>query len=789
MIEASAAQPGTHTDIQLGAAEAESEAIREVRRYCEGVLDERRIAEVATATCAGVHDGMTRADVLELIVLTLRARCDRDPAYSRLAARVVCATLYEQILGVDEFAPDFEERYRAGFGDQLAHGVAIGALDCRLESFDVERLSAAIVPERDRLLKYMGVQMLFDRFLAKEAGVLRIETPQYFWMRIAMGLALVEDAQVRDDVTVAFYDAISKLETMPCTSPTLYHVGTAHPQTGCYILSVQDSLQSIYETISTDAEIASFSARFGNDWTAVRGTCALDDTGQITSQGPISFLKVLDTSVAAFNRSGRRHSAACAYLETWHYDIDDFLNLRRSTGDERRRLHDISTANWIPDLFMKRVLEGGRWTLFSPEETPDLHTLVGRAFERRYEEYEARADRGEMRLSKRLEARDLWRRMITRLFETGHPWMTFKDPCNIRSSQDHVGAVGSANLCTEIIVNASPEGVGVTTLGSVNLANRVVDGEFDWDGLAASVRLGVRMLDDALDVSDYPSPAIDRYARLHRPIGLGAMGFQDLLHELDLAFDSDEALELSDRLLEFISFHAILASAELAAEKGAYSSFEGSKWQRGLFPLDTLDLLEEERGMPVEIDRESRLDWPAAREAVARHGLRHCNLVAVAPTQTLANLAGVFPAIEPAYKQVYVKSNSSGDFGVLNPHLVAELSELGLWSDEMATTIKRLDGSVQAIPGIPDELKRKYRGAFEIDPMWVVRHAAARGKWIDQGQSINVFTDSNDGRFIADLYMSIWRMGVKTTYYLKTLGASSIEKSTAADELAEHGGV
>jgi ribonucleoside-diphosphate reductase alpha chain len=759
----------------------------EVRRYCGGTLSERSIDEIVAECAAGAGAGADHRQVRELVTLALRARVDRHPSYASIAARLVCASLYEEILGVDEFHDEFHSRYRSTFAEQLERGVAQGLFDRRLLAFDMNGIAAALVPERDRLLKYMGAQMLHDRFLAKGAGEVRLETPQYFWMRIAMGLALPEDGPRRDDAAIRFYDAISTLRAMPCTSPTLYHAGTACPQTGCYVLSVRDNLDSIYDTISTDAQIASLSAGFGNDWTAVRGTGAIDGLGQISSQGPVSFLKVLDATVAAFNRSGRRHSAACAYLETWHYDIEDFLQLRRTVGDERRRLSDISTANWIPDLFMKRVLSGGHWTLFSPDEAPDLHTAYGRDFERRYEEYERRAERGGMRLWKRLDARTLWRQMVTRLYETGHPWMTFKDPCNIRSSQDQVGAVGSANLCTEIIVNASPDGVGVTTLGSVNLAAHVENRVIDWEGLAESIRTGVRMLDNALQVSQYPTPAIGRYALEHRPIGLGVMGFQDALHQVGLDFDSEEACGLSDELMEFVSFHAIMASTDLARERGQYASFTGSKWDRGQFPIDTLDLLEAERGMPVEVDRDARLDWTVARAAVAEHGMRNCNVVAVAPTQTLANLAGCFPSIEPAYKQVYVKSNSSGDFAVLNEHLVADLEARGLWSDEMATAIKRHDGSVQRVPGIPEDLERRYRGAFEIDPMWVVRHAAKRGKWIDQGQSINIFTDSDSGRLISDLYQAVWRMGIKTTYYLKTLGASAIESSTAADELADHG--
>jgi ribonucleoside-diphosphate reductase alpha chain len=750
----------------------------EVMRLCGDELGEASLSEVVEEVRASLHEGARHAELLELIALALRSRIDRDPRFSRLAAGAVCDSVYEEVIGPDWADGDFDERYRAAFPERMGDGISAGTLDCRLASYDLERLAQAIDPDRDRLLQYMGVEMLRDRFLIKDGSGRRLETPQYFWMRIAMGLALVEEPEKREHWALAFYDAISSLRSMPSTSPTLYHVGTAHPQAGCYVLSVRDQLGDIFDTISIDAEIASLSAGFGNDWTPVRGTSALHDSLQIESQGPVSFIKVLDSSVAAFNRSGRRHSAACAYLETWHYDIEDFVNLRRTTGDERRRLNDISTANWIPDLFMKRVLADEPWTLFSPDEVPDLHETAGRDFERRYTHYEAKADRGEMRVWKRVSARDLWRQMMTALYATGHPWVNYKDACNLRSAQDHIGPVCSANLCTEIVLNASPQGVGVSTLGSTNLQRHVRDGDLDWDGIAESVRIGVRMLDNAMELSEYPSAPLRDYAIQHRPVGWGVMGFQDALHKLGLDFDSEEALELSDRLLEFVSYHAIDGSRDLAGEKGRYASFEGSKWSKGIFPLDTLDLLEEERGVPVDVDRDTRLDWNALKERVKREGMHNCNVVSIAPTQTLANLAGCFPAIEPAYKQVYVKSNSSGDFTVLNPYLFEELTERGLWSDELASEIKAADGSVQEVEGIPDDVRRRFRGAFDIEPEWVVRHAVKRGKWIDQSQSINLFAHTNDGRVVSELYEQVWRGGLKTTYYLKTLSASTIEKSS-----------
>lgn len=725
-------------------------------------------------------------DVVDMVVLSLRARVERVPDYDRAAARALLARVYSDVLGVGWRDADLDALYQSCFASYVERGISLALLDERLTTFDVPRLAAALAPDRDRDLKAMGLQMLFDRYFLKEADGRRMETPQFFWMRMAMGLALAEAPTARDAAALEFYDAMSTLRCLPSTSPTFFHAGTSHPQTGCYVLSVGDGVGRIFDTIAMDARIASFSAGFGNDWTTVPGTCAWDGGDNVTGAGPTPFLKVLDSSIAAFNRSRRRHSAACAYLETWHYDVEDFLLLRRTTGDERRRVSDISTANWIPDLFMKRVAAGEHWTLFSPDEVPDLHGSYGKDFERRYVAHETRAEAGEIRLWRRVDARQLWRRMITALFETGHPWMTFKDACNVRSAQDHVGFVGSANLCTEIVLNASPEGVGVTTLGSVNLARHVESGEVAWDRLAESVRIGVHMLDCALGISDYPSPAIEDYARTHRPVGLGVMGFQDLLCRTNLRFDSDEACDLSDRLLEFVSYHAIDASCELARRHGRYESFAGSKWDRGIFPLDTLDLLEEERGVPVEVDRIETMDWDALRARVRAHGMRNCNVVAIAPTQTLANIAGCFPSIEPAYKQLYVKSNSSGEFTVLNEHLVEELAALRLWGPEMLEEIKRREGSVRGIDGVPEPVAAKHAGAFEIDPRWYVEHAARRGKWIDQGQSVNLFTTSTSGNYIAQLYESAWRAGLKTTYYLKTIGASSIEKSTVD---VVHGGV
>lgn len=516
----------------------------------------------------------------------------------------------------------------------------------------------------------------------------------------------------------------------------------------------------------------------GNDWTNIRATGSLIKSTNVGSQGVVPFLKIVDATTAAINRSGKRRGATCVYLEAWHYDIEDFLELRKNTGDERRRTHDTNTANWIPDLFMKRVMRGEDWTLFSPDETPDLHHVYGREFERRYEAYEKKAERGEINLSRKVKAVDLWRKMITLLFETGHPWITFKDPCNIRSPQDHMGVVHSSNLCTEITLNTSPDETAVCNLGSVNLIQHVRDGQLDRELLAETISTAIRMLDNVIDLNFYPTIEAKNANMRHRPIGLGVMGVQDALYKLRLNFDSDEAVTFSDVTQEFVSYHAILASSRLALEKGYYKSFPGSKWDRGIFPVDTLAALEEERGLPTGVDAGTKMDWTPVREHVAKHGMRNSNCMAVAPTATIANIAGCFPSVEPIYKNIYVKSNFSGEFTIVNGYLVDELNRLGLWNDTMVEKLKYYDGSVQQIADIPREIKDRFKEVFEIDPRWIVRHAAHRGKWIDQSQSINIFTTSTSGKFISEIYRYAWEMGLKTTYYLRTLAKSTVEKST-----------
>jgi ribonucleoside-diphosphate reductase alpha chain len=750
---------------------------RAITNCCADIGDAIDIVGIIRDTKLSLYDGITTSEINQAVIMAMRARIERDPAYSALAARFLINDLYKDVVGVDEFDATFGHRHRQTFVEKIRAGVDAGRLDPSLLEYDLEALADELRPERDRLFTYLGAQVLYDRYFLKNLNQEILETPQYFWMRVAMGLALGE-REDREKWALLFYDVISSLHYVAST-PTLFHSGTTHPQmSSCYLTTVKDDLSHILKSIGDNAQLSKWSGGLGNDWTSIRGTGALIKSTNVGSQGVVPFLKIVDATTAAINRSGKRRGATCVYLEAWHYDFEDFLELRRNTGDERRRTHDTNTASWIPDLFMKRVMENRNWTLFSPDETPDLHEIFGKEFDRRYEAYERMADNGEIKLFRKVRAVDLGRKMITMLFETGHPWITFKDPCNIRSPQDHVGRVHSSNLCTEITLNTSEDETAVCNLGSVNLSRHLVEGGIDRGRLEHTVKTAIRMLDNVIDLNFYPTPEARTANMRHRPVGLGVMGLQNALYELGYSFDSEEAVTFSDEVQEFISYHAILTSSQLAAEKGRFKSYEGSKWSRGIFPFDTVALLEEERGLATDIDRRSSMDWSPVRESVSRNGMRNSNCMAVAPTATIANIAGCIPSIEPIYKNMYVKSNFSGEFTIINRHLVNDLQELGLWDDDMIQKLKFHDGSVQTIAEIPTALRSKYKEVFEIEPRWIVRHAAHRGKWIDQSQSVNIFTTSTSGKLISEVYMDAWKMGLKTTYYLRTMGASSIEKAT-----------
>ena len=738
---------------------------------------------LVTRCLTELHDGMQTDDLDAATVFAARSNIELDPEYSKLAARLGLRALYKEVFGKFD-GQNLPAVYRKSFVERLHGLVESGRLDKKMLDFDVERIAAAIKPERDNLLEYLGYQTLYDRYLLQEeGGSRRLETTQAFWMRVAMGLAL--DEKDREARAIEFYEVMSTLHYVP-SSPTLFHAGTSHAQmSSCYLNTVEDSLEHIFKLYGDNAQLSKYAGGIGTDWTNIRGTGALVKATNISSQGVIPFLRIANDVTVAINRSGRRRGATCAYLETWHYDIEDFLDLRRNTGDERRRTHDMNIANWVPDLFMKRINDSGQWTLFSPDETPELHHIYGSEFEKKYIEYEQKADRGEIKLFKRMPAKELWRRMITMLFETGHPWVTFKDPCNVRSPQDHVGVIHNSNLCTEITLNTSADETAVCNLGSVNLARHMTGGKLDDEKIGKTVAVAMRMLDNVIDLNYYPTIEAKNANLRHRPVGLGIMGFQDALYLADTDFGSDEAVRFADYSMELISYHAILASSKLAEERGAYESYKGSKWDRDIFPIDTLNLLEQERGMPIGVMRTSALDWTPVREAVKHHGMRNSNTMAIAPTATISNISGCFPCIEPIFKNLYVKANISGDFTVVNTYLVEDLKKLGLWNQTVLDEIKQHDGSIGEVSVIPPRLRAKYKEVFDIDTEWLIKAAAYRGKWIDQSQSLNIFYKGTSGRRLAELYMLAWHVGLKTTYYLRTQAASSVEKSTVNLQIIE----
>jgi len=747
--------------------------------YIEGYEDIINIDVVANQVRQEIYEDISAMEISRSIVMVLRSFIEQDPAYSYSASRAVLHPLYKDIVDGSVYEPsELEDRLRQAFIKKTHEAVGHGRLDPKILTFDLQGLAQYLDFSRDRKHTYLSTQTLVDRYFLRNPETDEIlEAPQFFWMRVAMGLAIEESD--RNTRAKEFYDAMSTLRYVPST-PTLFHAGTAHPQmSSCYLTTIEDSLEHIFKSVSDNAQLSKWSGGIGNDWTNLRGTGAhIRGTG-VSSQGTIPFLKIANDTTAAINRSGRRRGATCAYLEAWHWDIEDFLELRKNTGDERRRTHDMNTASWIPDLFIKRLKDNAEWSLFSPDETPDLHHLYGADFEKRYEEYERRGEAGEMKLYRTVRASDLWKKMITMLFETGHPWITFKDPCNLRSPQDHVGVVHSSNLCTEITLNTSAEETAVCNLGSINLAVHMQGGALNKELIAQTVKTAIRMLDNVIDSNFYPTKEARHSNLRHRPIGLGIMGFQDALYSMGVNFDSDACVEFADYSMEFISYHAIGASAELARERGAYETYRGSKWDRGIFPVDTLDLLEKERGMKVTVDRISRLDWTETRQKVAQYGMRNSNTMAAAPTATISNIAGCTPTIEPIYKNIYVKANQAGDFTIVNPYLVAELKTLHLWDSEMLGKLKYSDGSIAGITEIPQELKDRYKEVFELDPRWLIKSAAHRGKWIDQSQSLNIFYNGKSGKELSDMYMYAWEMGLKTTYYLRSMGASQVEKSTS----------
>ncbi|HUL64171.1 MAG TPA: ribonucleoside-diphosphate reductase subunit alpha [Burkholderiaceae bacterium] len=754
---------------------------------CAG-LDEFVAAEpIVGETVKNLYDGVPLDEVYKSAILAARALIEKDPAYSQVTARLLMHTVRREALGEEVTQAQMTRRYPEYFPQFIKHGIAIELLDERLGGYDLKRLAAALQPERDMQFSYLGLQTLYDRYFLHHRGR-RFELPQAFFMRVAMGLALNEiDREAR---AIEFYEVLSSFDFMSST-PTLFNSGTLHSQlSSCYLTTVSDDLDGIYEAIKENALLAKYAGGLGNDWTPVRALGSHIKGTNGKSQGVVPFLKVVNDTAVAVNQGGKRKGAVCCYLETWHLDIEEFLELRKNTGDDRRRTHDMNTANWIPDVFMKRVMEDAEWTLFSPSDCPDLHEKTGREFEDAYCRYEEKAARGEIKLFKKVPARQLWRKMLSMLFETGHPWITFKDACNLRSPQQHVGVIHSSNLCTEITLNTGDEEIAVCNLGSLNLpAHMVADGQggfaLDHSKLKRTIATAMRMLDNVVDINYYAVPKARNSNLRHRPVGLGIMGFQDCLHLQRVPYASDLAVEFADRSMEAVCFYAYWASTELAAERGRYTSFAGSLWDRGILPQDSLGLLAEQRGKLstgdgplVDVDMSAALDWDALRERIGQHGMRNSNCIAIAPTATISNIIGVDASIEPTFQNLFVKSNLSGEFTVVNEHLVRDLKRLGLWDEVMVMDIKHFDGSLARIDRIPAEIRALYATAFEIEPKWLIECAARRQKWIDQAQSLNIYMAGASGKKLDETYKLAWRRGLKTTYYLRTIGATHAEKAT-----------
>src|SRR5688500_3047593 len=741
---------------------------------CEGLPDASPEA-ILEATLRDLYDGVPMEEVRKSAVLAARALIEKEPGYGYVTARLLLNTIRLEVLGEEASQADMESRYAEYFPQFIQRGIAAELLDPELGKFDLGVLGKALKARRDLQFGYLGLQTLYDRYFLHVQGR-RIELPQAFFMRVAMGLALKE--KNREERASELYGVLSSCDFMS-TKATLFNAGTQRSQlSSCYLTTVSDDLEGIYEAIKENALLAKYAGGLGNDWTPVRALGSHIKGTNGKSQGVVPFLKVVNDTAVAVNQGGKRKGAVCCYLETWHLDIEEFLELRKNTGDDRRRTHDMNTANWIPDLFMKRVMEGGEWTLFSPSDVPDLHDKFGKAFEEAYTIYEKKAARGELKLFKKVPAQSLWRKMLTMLFETGHPWITFKDPANIRSPQNHVGVVHSSNLCTEITLNTNSSEIAVCNLGSVNLRAHIVDGKLDYAKLKRTIATAMRMLDNVIDINYYAVRKAHDSNKRHRPVGLGIMGFQDALHELRIPYASDAAMDFADRSMEAVCYYAYWASTELAKERGRYSTFGGSLWDRGILPHDSLKLLLDERGGYVEVDMSESLDWPMLRARIKEHGMRNSNCVAIAPTATISNIIGVSASIEPSYQNLFVKSNLSGEFTVVNEYLVRDLKRMGLWDSVMVNDLKHFDGSVGKIDRIPQDLRSLYATAFEVDATWLVEAGARRQKWIDQAQSLNIYMAGASGKKLDETYKLAWLRGLKTTYYLRTLAATSAEKST-----------
>ena len=750
-----------------------------VHKACEG-LDDVNPEELIEAIKATAYEGISEEDLSNCILIAARTFVEKEPNYSFVTARLLLDDIENEVLrflDIDtSIKKDRSKMYQKALVGSIEKGIELEFLDERLKDFDLDRLGKSIKPENDLNFTFLGLQTLYDRYFITHEDT-RYEMPQVFLMRVAMGLSV--DEKDKNDKAEEFYKLLSSFDYMSST-PTLFNSGTRRPQlSSCYLTTVPDDLSGIYGAIHDNAMLSKWAGGLGNDWTNVRALGSRIKGTNGKSQGIVPFLKVSNDTAVAVNQGGKRKGAFCAYLECWHLDVEEFLELRKNTGDDRRRTHDMNTANWIPDLFMKRLMKNEEWTLFSPSDAPELHDLYGKAFEKKYEEYEKLAASGEIKLFKKIKAEDLWRKILTMLFETGHPWITFKDPCNIRSPQGHVGTVHSSNLCTEITLNTNKDEIAVCNLGSINLPQHIQNGKINVEQLKSSVKTAIRMLDNVIDINYYPVPQAENSNKKHRPIGLGMMGFQDALYKLNIPYNSEEAVNFADESMELISYFAIQASAELAEERGTYESYAGSLWDQGIFPLDSIKILAEERGADfIDQNTDAKLDWKKVRDQVKKHGMRNSNVMAIAPTATIANITGVSPCIEPTYQNLYVKSNLSGEFTVINPYLVEELKKEQLWDDVMIADLKYSQGSLASINRVPENIKDMFQTAFEVEPKFIVESASRRQKWIDQAQSLNLYISNVDGKKLDNTYKMAWYKGLKTTYYLRAIGATSTEMAT-----------
>lgn len=753
-----------------------------IAKACDG-LEHVSPEPIIKDALRNLFNQATLEDIHKALIMAARTLIEKEPNYTYVSARLLMESLRREALTKlhltsNNSFDEMTQSYPAYFKTYIHHGITQGILDPNLVDFDLEKLSQALLPERDLKFTYLSLQTLYDRYFIHERGV-RYELPQAFFMRVAMGLACRE--KNKNERAIEFYQLLSSFDYMSST-PTLFNAGTVRPQlSSCYLTTIPDDLDGIYAAIKDNALLSKFAGGLGNDWTNVRAMGAHIKGTNGQSQGIVPFLYVANATAIAVNQGGKRKGAVCAYLECWHRDVEEFLDLRKNTGDDRRRTHDMNTALWIPDLFMKRVHEGGEWTLFSPNDVPGLHDAYGKAFESLYIAYEKQAQQGSIHNTKTLPALTLWRKMLSMLFETGHPWLTFKDPCNLRSPQQHTGVIHSSNLCTEITLNTSQDEIAVCNLGSINLPAHIHNGQLDAKKLKRTVTTAIRMLDNVIDINYYSVPQARHSNLQHRPIGLGIMGFQDALYELKMDYASNEAIEFADTSMEMISYYAIEASSDLAKERGSYASYEGSLWSKGILPIDSISLLQQTRDQYLKQDKSQHLNWEALRVKVRTQGMRNANTMAIAPTATISNICGVAQSIEPTYQNLYVKSNLSGEFTVINPYLVADLKALDIWDEVMINDLKYFNGSLQPISRIPQHLKHRYATAFEIDPVWLVEAASRRQKWIDQAQSLNIYMAQPSGKKLDELYKLAWVRGLKTTYYLRSQGATNAEKSTIHD--------